>query len=293
MLLGATMSLSNELKRGPVFRRATPLLLVPGLLVVTCFFLVPIIVVAWRSISDPEIGLSNYAWLAENEVFLQVLIRTFLVSSVVTAACVLIAYPYAYLMTIVGGTMQKLLLLFVLMPLWTSILVRTLAWMVLLQDSGPINDVLEFVGIGRQPLIRTTFGVGLGMLQVLLPFMVLPLYSAMLGIDTRLVPAARSLGAHPVTAFFKVYLPLSLPGVASGATTVFILGLGFYIVPALLGSPQTTMLSALIYQQFSAFLDWGHGSAMGIALLLLTAVLLGVLQLITGSARRRAARGKK
>ncbi|SJN10516.1 Spermidine Putrescine ABC transporter permease component PotB (TC 3.A.1.11.1) [Leucobacter sp. 7(1)] len=274
--------------RGPAIRRATPLLLIPGILIVTCFFIVPIVVVTWRSFTDPEPGLQNYEWLAQNEVFLQVLLRTFIVSTVVTAVCVLIAYPYAYLMTIVGPTMQKLLLLFVLMPLWTSILVRTLAWMVLLQDSGPINDILELVGIGRQPLIRTTFGVGLGMLQVLLPFMVLPLYSAMLSIDTRLVPAARSLGANPVTAFLRVYLPLSLPGVAAGATTVFILGLGFYIVPALLGSPQTTMLSALIYQQFSAFLDWGHGSAMGVALLLLTAGLLGGLALLAGRTRRRS-----
>lgn len=286
------MTLPSTSARGPVLRRATPLLLIPGVLIVACFFVVPIVVVTVRSFTDPQPGLQNYEWLAGNEVFLQVLLRTFLVSTVFTAVCVLIAYPYAYLMTIVGSSMQKVLLLFVLMPLWTSILVRTLAWMVLLQDSGPINDILELVGVGRQPLIRTTFGVGLGMLQVLLPFMVLPLYSAMLGIDTRLVPAARSLGAHPVTAFLRVYLPLSLPGVAAGATTVFILGLGFYIVPALLGSPQTTMLSALIYQQFSAFLDWGHGSAMGVALLLLTAVLLGALSLIAGRARRRSA-GRK
>jgi putative spermidine/putrescine transport system permease protein len=275
---------------GSAMRRATPLLLLPALLIVTVFFIVPIIVVAWRSISDPEIGLQNYEWLLTSESFLTVLVRTFLVSTIVTLACVLIAYPYAYLMTVVGGTIQKLLMIAVLMPLWTSILVRTLAWMVLLQDSGPINDVLEFVGIGRQALIRTTFGVGLGMLQVLLPFMVLPLYSSMLNIDRRLVPAARSLGASPVSAFFRVYLPLSLPGVVAGATTVFILGLGFYIVPALLGSPQTTMLSALIYQQFSAFLDWGKGSAMGIALLLLAMLFLVVLAFVSSRINNRGRR---
>jgi len=271
-------------------RRATPLLLLPALLIVTLFFIVPIIVVAWRSASDPVIGLQNYEWLLSSESFLTVLIRTFLVSTIVTLGCILIAYPYAYFMTVVGGTVQKLLMIAVLMPLWTSILVRTLAWMVLLQDSGPINDVLEFVGIGRQSLIRTTFGVGLGMLQVLLPFMVLPLYSSMLNIDRRLVPAARSLGASPVAAFFRVYLPLSLPGVVAGATTVFILGLGFYIVPALLGSPQTTMLSALIYQQFSAFLDWGRGSAMGIALLLIAMLFLAFLAFVSSRINNRGRR---
>lgn len=283
------MKTSTERGGGPVAIWATTLLFFPALALVAVFFLLPISDVGWRSISDPELGLSNYEWLIASESFRTVLVRTFGLSFAVTGACIVIAYPYAYLMTIVGSTAQKILMLCVLLPLWTSILVRTFAWMVLLQDSGPINDGFEWLGIGRQPLIRTTLGVGIGMLQVLLPFMVLPLYSAMLSIDPRLIPAARSLGASPIVAFLRVYLPLSQRGVLAGGSTIFILGLGFYIVPALLGSPQSTLLPALIYQQFSAFLNWGQGSAMGIALLAITSFLLVFLSFVSQRRRPRRA----
>lgn len=254
------------------------LLLIPAFVIVTLFFLAPLIDVFIRSVTDPQPGLQNYVWLFTTEANINVIIRTFVTAIVVTLVCLLLAYPYAYLMTIVSDRTRNMMQLFIMMPLWTSILVRTLAWMVLLQDTGPINGLLmAWFGIGPIPLIRTTFGVALGMSQVLLPFMVLPLYSSMSKIDKRLLPAASNLGANPVTAFFTVYLPLSRPGIFSGGVTVFILGLGFYIIPALLGSSKESMISALIQQQISVFLMWGQGTALGIFLLVCTVLILVVV----------------
>ncbi|SEN25995.1 putative spermidine/putrescine transport system permease protein [Cryobacterium luteum] len=254
------------------------LLLIPAFIIVSFFFLAPLIDVFIRSITDPSLGIQNYVWLFTTPTNMVVAGRTFGTSFLVTIVCLLIAYPYAYLMTIVSDRTRNMLQLFIMLPLWTSILVRTLAWMVLLQDTGPINGLLESVfGIGPLPLIRSTFGVALGMTQVLLPFMVLPLYSALAKIDKRLLPAAANLGARPVTAFFTVYLPLSRPGIFAGSVTVFILGLGFYIIPALLGSSKEIMMSALMYQQISGFLMWGHGTALGIFMLTTTIVVLALV----------------
>ena len=256
----------------------TLLLLVPAFVIVSLFFLAPLIDVFIRSITDPQPGAQNYVWLFTTEANIAVVTRTFGTAIIVTISCLLLAYPYAYLMTIVGDRARNTLQLFIMMPLWTSILVRTLAWMVLLQDTGPINGLLAaWFGIGPIPLIRTTFGVALGMSQVLLPFMVLPLYSSMAKIDKRLLPAAANLGAGPITRFFTVYLPLSRPGIFSGGVTVFILALGFYIIPALLGSSKEIMISALIQQQISVFLMWGQGTALGIFLLVCTILILIVV----------------
>lgn len=254
------------------------LLLIPAFVIVSFFFLAPLIDVFIRSITDPMLGIQNYVWLFTTPTNMVVALRTFGTSFLVTIVCLLIAYPYAYLMTIVSDRTRNMLQLFIMLPLWTSILVRTLAWLVLLQDTGPINGLLEAVfGIGPLPLIRSTFGVALGMSQVLLPFMVLPIYSALAKIDKRLLPAAANLGAKPVTAFFTVYLPLSRPGIFAGSVTVFILGLGFYIIPALLGSSKEIMMSALMYQQISGFLMWGHGTALGIFMLATTIVVLALV----------------
>lgn len=268
-----TQAAGGSRKRAPGDWRSLTLLL-PAVLVITVFFVVPLIDIFQRSFTDPTPGIQNYIWIVTNESAVGVLIRTFVVSFIVTLVTLILAYPYAYLMTIVGDKGRSVLTLFIMLPLWTSILVRTLAWFVLLQDTGPINDLIQAMGFDPVPLIRTPFGVALGMTQVLLPFMVLPLYSAMAKIDKRLLPAAASLGAHPLVAFWKIYLPLSRPGIFAGGITVFILGLGFYIIPALLGSPKETMVSALIYLQVSQFLEWGRGTALGIFLLVITIFLL-------------------
>ncbi|WP_245575405.1 ABC transporter permease [Gulosibacter molinativorax] len=252
--------------------------------------MLPLIDIIVRSFTDvsPADTRGNYWWLVSNTDNLIIGARTILTSLVVTIACLVLAYPYAYLMTIVSDRSRKWLTLAVMMPLWTSILVRTMAWMILLQDTGPINAFLEAIGIGAQPLIRTTFGVALGMAQVLLPFMVLPLYSAMSKIDPRLLTASSSLGANGITSFFTVYLPLSRPGIFAGSVTVFILGLGFYIIPSLLGSPQEAMISSLIYLQVSQFLEWGHGATLGVALLAVTALLLAGFSKLTKQSAAKA-----
>ncbi|WP_448956719.1 ABC transporter permease [Labrys neptuniae] len=236
----------------------------------------PLAMVVIRSFAEPSWGLQNYVWFFSTPANLTVLARTFSIAAWVTLVCVIAAYPYAYLMTAVGPKWRLVLILCVLVPFWVSGVVRTLAWVVLLQDSGVINTALQALGLDGIKLIRTPLGVVIGMAQVLLPFMILPLYSVMRSIDLRLIQAARSLGASPIRAFWQIYLPLSLPGVFAGAIIVFILSLGFYITPALLGGPRSTMLSTLVQNQVLSLLAWGRGGAMGVILLVATFLLLAI-----------------
>jgi putative spermidine/putrescine transport system permease protein len=251
-------------------------LVVPALLLLVAVLGLPLAMIVMRSFAEPQWGLQNYFWFFGTPVNLIVLQRTFVISAWVAVVCLVCGYPYAYVMTAVGPKLRLALILCVLVPFWVSGVVRTLAWVILLQDSGVINSVLRGLGLGSVRLIRTQTGVVIGMAQVLLPFMILPLYSVMKTIDLRLVQAARSLGASPARAFLQVYLPLSLPGVYAGAIIVFILALGFYITPALLGGPRSTMLSTLIQNQVLSLLNWGRGGAMGVVLLIATFVLLAI-----------------
>jgi putative spermidine/putrescine transport system permease protein len=248
----------------------------PAVLVLVAALAYPLAIVVLRSFTDPEPGLGNYVWFFQSAVNRTVLQRTFIVAAWVTLVSLICAYPYAYAMTIVGKNVRLALILCVLVPFWLSGVVRTLAWVILLQDSGVINSFLRGIGLPPVKLIRTLPGVIIGMTQVLLPFMILPIYSVMRGIDTRLLQAARSLGAKPWRAFVQIYVPLSLPGVYAGAIIVFILSLGFYITPALLGGPRSTMLSSLVQNQVLSLLNWGRGGAMGVVLLVATFLLLAI-----------------
>ncbi|TJW82596.1 MAG: ABC transporter permease, partial [Mesorhizobium sp.] len=180
-------------------------LTLPALVLLAAVIGYPLLTIMLRSLSEPEWGVQNYAWFFGAPVNLAVLQRTFIISAWVTLVCVICAYPYAYLMTAVGPRVRLVLVLCVLIPFWVSGVVRTLSWVILLQDSGVINSLLRSAGFTGIRLIRTQTGVVIGMAQVLLPFMILPLYSVMKGIDLRLVQAARSLGARPSRAFFTVY----------------------------------------------------------------------------------------
>jgi len=251
-------------------------LALPALILLLAVVGYPLLLIVMRSLSDPQWGAQNYAWFFSTPINLVVLQRTFAISAWVTAVCIVCAYPYAYLMTVVGSKVRLAMVLCVLIPFWVSGVVRTLSWVILLQDSGVINSMLQALHLGTVRLIRTQTGVVIGMAQVLLPFMILPLYSVMKGIDLRLMRAAQSLGAKPLRAFVTVYLPLSLPGVYAGAIIVFILALGFYITPALLGGPRSTMLSTLVQNQVLSLLQWGRGGAMGVVLLVATFLLLGL-----------------
>ncbi|GLZ51631.1 ABC transporter permease [Actinomycetospora sp. NBRC 106378] len=269
-------------------RRVSLLLAVPALLVLLVFFVVPALRLLWLSVTTPEPGFGNYTALVADDVTTTIVLRTLLMAAVVTVVCVLVAYPYAYLMTIVSGRWRGVLLAVVLVPFWTSLMARTFAWVVLLQDNGVVNQVLGAVGLGPVRLLGTTAGVTLAMAQVMLPFVVLPVYTAMRGIDRRLVDAALSLGARPVTAFTRVYLPLSLPGVAAGATLVMVLSLGFYVTPSLVGSPQQSMLAQFISVQVNQLVDFGAAGALAVTLLVVTLLLLGGVRMLT---RTRGATG--
>jgi putative spermidine/putrescine transport system permease protein len=266
-----------------VRRAGRPLLLLalPAVVVLGVFFVVPAIRLAWLSVSTPELGIGNYTGLATDGVVVTVVLRTLGMAAVVTVLCVLCAYPYAYLMTIVGPRWRAVLTALVLLPFWTSLMARTFAWVVLLQDTGVVNGLLATVGLGPTRLLGTTAGVSIAMAQVMLPFMVLPVYAAMRGIDRRLVDAAMGLGATPVAAFLRVYLPLSLRGVAAGATLVMVLSLGFYVTPSLVGSPQQSMLAQLISVQVNQLVNFGAAGALAVTLLVVTLVLVAGVQRLT------------
>jgi putative spermidine/putrescine transport system permease protein len=222
-------------------------------------------------------------------IYRTVLFRTLWISTVVTLACLLLGYPLAYrLATLPEGT-ANLLMILVLLPFWTSLLVRTASWIVLLQREGPINHALLWLGVVSEPLamIFNRTGVLIAMTHVLLPFMVLPLYSVMRGIPPNFVRAALSLGARPTTAFLRVYLPLSMPGVAAGCLLVFILAIGYYITPALVGGAADQMISYFVAFFTLETVNWGMAAALGTVLLAGTLLLYLLYARLVGIDRLR------
>ena len=262
--------------RGPAVNRWA-LLALPAVVFLVLFFVIPLATMSLRSLTDPaDAGLSNYTKFFAQQTYIRVLTNTFWIATIATVTCLLIGYPYAYLMTIVPGRIAGLLLIAVLLPFWSSLLVRTFAWQVILRDTGVINTALIRLGLISEPiaLIRTTLGVIIGMSHILLPFMVLPIYAVMARIDPEYGRAAANLGASPRRAFVRVFVPLSLPGVVAGSLLVFVLALGFYITPALLGGLRDQMISQLIVEQVQTRLDWGFASAMSVVLMLITLVVM-------------------
>ena len=204
--------------------------------------------------------------------------RTLIISFMVTALCVLLGYPVAHLLANLPLRTSNMLMILVLLPFWTSLLVRTTAWIVVLQTEGVLNDVLLFLNIldERVQLIFNRFGVIISMTHILLPFMILPIYSVMKNIPPSYERAARSLGATPWTAFWKVYFPQSVAGIGAGGLLVFILALGYYITPALVGGPTDQLVSYFIADHTNRSLNWGLASALG-GLLLLSVLAVYVL----------------
>lgn len=215
---------------------------------------------------------------ADQSVNRVILLRTFWIAALVTVACALIGYPYAIIAASLAGWKRDLMLAAVLLPLWTSLLVRTAAWFILLQEQGLINDLLRRLGLIDAPLalIFNRTGVIIAMTHVLLPFMVLPIYSVLITIPKNLMPAAASLGAPPWRAFLRVLLPLSLRGVASGGLLVFISAIGYYITPALIGGPGDQMISSIIAFYATGSANWGMAGALGMVLLVATLLLYSV-----------------
>ena len=207
-----------------------------------------------------------------------IILRTLWTSALVTFWCLVIGLPYAMVTASVGGWKRGLLLAAVLLPLWTSLLVRTAAWMIILQENGIINQALMMLGLTSSPLtmIYNRFGVVLAMTHVLLPFMVLPIYSVLLTVPGNLMNAAASLGAHPLRAFVRVLLPLSLRGIVSGMLLVFMSAIGYYITPALVGGAADQMIASVIAFYATESANWSMAAALGLILLAMTLVLYAV-----------------
>ena len=250
------------------------LLLLPALAVLAVLFVYPLLGIVDRSVYKGGYTLAAYRQVFGVPVYLQVLVATFKVSAVVTAVCLALGYPLAYVLTTRRPRTAQLLMIIVVLPFFTSIIVRTYAWMVLLGRNGIVNQYVIALGITDKPLslLYNQAGVVIGMTYVLLPYMVLTVYSVMRGIDPGLVRAAHSLGASRFQAFRRVFLPLSLPGIAGGTLLVFILSLGFFITPALMGGPGDIMIAMLIEREVEITLNWSFASALAVVLLALTLV---------------------
>lgn len=226
---------------------------------------------------------------ADSAVYRAAFVRTIQISATVTLLCLLLGYPVAYLLATLPAKQSNRLMLFVIVPFWTSLLVRTTAWYVLLQPGGVINAALMRFGIITHPLplIFNRTGVLIGMTHILLPYMILAIYSVMKSVSPVYVRAAQSLGAHPVTAFVRVYIPQTLPGVGAGCFLVFVLALGYYITPALLGGAGDEMISQLIAMQTNEQLNWGLAGALSCYLVIFTAVFYFVFNRLVGIDRLR------
>ena len=227
----------------------------------------------------------NIVRIEENRaIHVDILWRTVFISVNVTILCLLLGYPIAYLLAILPTRQSNLLILLLLLPFWTSLLVRTTAWLVLLQNEGLVNDLAITVGLWDDPvqLVRNRLGVYVAMVHILLPFMVLPMFSVMKGIDPYHLRAAASLGAHPLRAFLRVYLPQTIPGVGAGVLLVFILSLGYYITPALVGGPRDQMLSYFIAFHANTTVNWGMAAALSLVLMGCVVVFFAMYQRLVG-----------
>lgn len=257
----------------------------PALALVVVTMVIPVAWLFWLSFLDDDGNLSwmNYQRLIQQPSYERILLATFEISALTTAICIVLGYPLSYVLSQLRPRVANLCMMGVLMPFWTSILVRTYAWLVLLQRHGVINDWGIRLGLWDQPitLIYNLNGTLIGLVHIMLPFLVLPLYSSMRAIDADYLKAASNLGASPVQAFWRVFFPLSLPGLLAGSLIVFILCLGSYVTPAMLGGGRVIMVANGIANDIQMFFNWGAASALGAVLLLLTGIILYVASRLT------------
>src|SRR5919107_2706280 len=247
------------------------------------FFFVPLLLILAYSFGKSGVygGITlgfypgNYAKVFD-PLYLEIIVRTFVIALITTVLCLLIGYPLAYFITFKGGRYKHTLILLVMIPFWTSLLLRAYAWVVILSGNGIANRVLQFLGITDEPitLIFTPQAVLMGMVYSYLPFMVLPLYAALEKFDIRLKEAAQALGASRWHTFWRVTFPLSMPGVIAGSILVFIPSAGEFVIPDLLGGSRTVMTGNLIQQQFLQARDWAFGSALSV---MLAGLLVGAI----------------
>jgi len=250
----------------------------PAFLAVVAIILIPVGWLFFLSFvgNDGQLSLEHYQKMLQYKSYARVFVTTFQVSILTTLICILIGYPLAYFLAILPARMAGFFMLAVLLPFWTSLLVRTYAWLVLLQKNGILNDFAISAGLWENPikLVHNLTGTLIGMAHIMLPFLVLPLYGSMRKIERDMMHAASNLGASPIQAFWKVYFPLSLSGMVAGSLIVFVLCLGFYVTPAVLGGGRVVMVATQITAILENQYNWGAASALGVVLLVATLIIL-------------------
>lgn len=254
-------------------RWALAALTAPSFLVLGLLLFIPVGWLFWLSLyGEDGFGLANYTRMVVEPAYRSIFLTTFELSVLVTALAVLLGYPLSYMIAMLPPRAAAICLSLVLIPFWTALLVRTYAWLVILQRRGVVNAILLRWGVIDEPLllVHNFTGTTIGMLHIMIPFLVLPLYANMRAIDRDYVRAAASLGASPTAAFWRVYLPLSVPGLAAGTVMVFVICLGFYVTPQFLGGGRVTTISMKIQQNIATYFDWGAASSLGVVLFVVT-----------------------
>ena len=260
---------------------------VPALLLVLAFFVLPVAALLLRSVSEPVLGLQNYAQLFGSTTYLRIFLNTFLVSSLVTLIAVVVGFPVAWMLAIMPLRWSQVVFAILILSMWTNLLARTYAWMVLLQRTGVINKWLISLGLIHEPLalVNNLVGVTIGMSYIMLPFVILPLTGVIRAIDPAILQAAALCGATRGQALRLVLLPLALSGILSGALMVFVMSLGYFVTPALLGGTANMMLAELIAQFVQSLVNWGMGAAAAFVLLVITLGLYALQLRLFGTRR--------
>ena len=260
---------------------------VPALLLVLAFFVLPVAALLLRSVSEPVLGLQNYAQLFGSTTYLRIFLNTFLVSSLVTLIAVVVGFPVAWMLAIMPRRWSQVVFAILILSMWTNLLARTYAWMVLLQRTGVINKWLMSLGLIHEPLalVNNLVGVTIGMSYIMLPFVILPLTGVIRAIDPAILQAAALCGATRGQALRLVLLPLALSGILSGALMVFVMSLGYFVTPALLGGTANIMLAELIAQFVQSLVNWGMGAAAAFVLLVITLGLYALQLRLFGTRR--------
>jgi putative spermidine/putrescine transport system permease protein len=253
-------------------------LVLPGLGLLLLFFVLPVLALLLRSVLEPQPGLGNYAEFFGSTTYLKVFLNTFTVAGLVTAVTLALGFPVAWFLAVAPRRWSALLFGIVVLSMWTNLLARTYAWMVLLQRTGLINRALINLGIISEPLALTNnlVGVTIGMTYIMLPFMILPLHAAIRTVDPAIFQAASLCGASRGQSLRRVFLPLVAPGMAAGALMVFVMSLGYFVTPSLLGGTSNMMLAELIAQLVQSLLNWGLAGAAALVLLVVTLALYAV-----------------
>ncbi|MGH8130529.1 MAG: ABC transporter permease subunit [Steroidobacteraceae bacterium] len=244
----------------------------------------PLVTWASAQVMELKVNLANYAFLWDDALYRNAYLNSILTAAISTILCLLIGYPMAYGIARSPTAWRNLLLLLVMLPFWTSFLLRVYAWIGILKNNGLINNFLMWLGVIDEPIVmlQTNFAVYIGIVYSYLPFMVLPLYTAIEKLDLSLLEAAADLGCRPIKVFFRVTVPLTSSGIIAGCMLVFIPAVGEFVIPALLGGPGTLMIGRVLWEEFFNNRDWPIASAVAIAMLLLLVIPIMVLQRFQG-----------